>query len=574
MQGSVVRSWLLELAGRAFKANGQDLEHLKGWVADSGEGRWTVQEAIDQDVPAPVITLSLLTRFRSRQDDSYGAKVLAALRNEFGGHAVEDRVGRAMAHRRRARRQANRPRPRRRPTSPSRRSPRRGPRTRRGRCASCARRARASARRSAEAASRTSCARASASSACPTRAILVLFGATGDLAHRKVIPALYQLWRTNLLPHEFVLLAIGRRRVRRRRVPGRDPGVARGVQPRPAARRGGLAVVRRADPLPPPRLRRPGRVRRRSRPRLDELDEEHGHARQPAVLPRDPAVAVRRDRRPARPGRPRPRAPRRRLAPGRHREAVRPRPRVGAAAEPRGRQGLPRVAGLPHRPLPGQGDRPQPAGLPVRQRHLRAALEPALRRPRPDHGGRVDRHREPRRVLRGDRRRRATSSRTTCSSSSAWSRWSRRRRSRPTRCATRRSRSCGRSAHAPRPIRATEVVRGQYGPGWVAGEPVPGYREEPEVDPESETETFVAARLDDRRLALVRRPVLRADRQAPAQARDRDRDPVPGGAAPPVPGHRRRARRRTCSRSASSPTRGSCCGSGPRSRASGSTSGR
>jgi len=87
--GSVVRSWLLELATLAFKANGQDLEHLKGWVADSGEGRWTVQEAIDHDVPAPVITLSLLTRLRSRQDDSYGAKVLAALRNEFGGHEVK-----------------------------------------------------------------------------------------------------------------------------------------------------------------------------------------------------------------------------------------------------------------------------------------------------------------------------------------------------------------------------------------------------------------------------------------------------------------------------------------------------
>jgi 6-phosphogluconate dehydrogenase len=89
MQGSVVRSWLLELAGRAFRANGQDLANLKGFVADSGEGRWTVQEAIDHDVPAPVITLSLLTRFRSRQEDSYGAKVLAALRNEFGGHAVK-----------------------------------------------------------------------------------------------------------------------------------------------------------------------------------------------------------------------------------------------------------------------------------------------------------------------------------------------------------------------------------------------------------------------------------------------------------------------------------------------------
>jgi 6-phosphogluconate dehydrogenase len=87
--GSVVRSWLLELMTLAFRSNGPDLEHLKGWVADSGEGRWTVQEAIDRDVPAPVITLSLFTRFRSRQEDSYGAKVLAALRNEFGGHAVK-----------------------------------------------------------------------------------------------------------------------------------------------------------------------------------------------------------------------------------------------------------------------------------------------------------------------------------------------------------------------------------------------------------------------------------------------------------------------------------------------------
>jgi 6-phosphogluconate dehydrogenase len=87
--GSVVRSWLLELAVDAFKRNGEDLAELKGWVADSGEGRWTVQEAIDRDVPAPIITLALQTRFRSRQDDSYGAKVLAALRNEFGGHAVK-----------------------------------------------------------------------------------------------------------------------------------------------------------------------------------------------------------------------------------------------------------------------------------------------------------------------------------------------------------------------------------------------------------------------------------------------------------------------------------------------------
>jgi len=86
--GSVVRSWLNELAVSAFQRNAE-LSDIKGWVADSGEGRWTVQEAIDLDVPAPVITLSLQTRFRSRQTDSFGAKVIAALRNEFGGHAVQ-----------------------------------------------------------------------------------------------------------------------------------------------------------------------------------------------------------------------------------------------------------------------------------------------------------------------------------------------------------------------------------------------------------------------------------------------------------------------------------------------------
>ena len=86
--GSVVRSWLNELAASAF-ARDASLSGLKGWIADSGEGRWTVQEAIDTDTPAPVITLSLLMRFRSRQEDSFGGKVIAALRNEFGGHAVK-----------------------------------------------------------------------------------------------------------------------------------------------------------------------------------------------------------------------------------------------------------------------------------------------------------------------------------------------------------------------------------------------------------------------------------------------------------------------------------------------------
>ncbi len=86
--GSVVRSWLLDLAALAF-AEDPTLENIKGYVQDSGEGRWTVQAAIDEDVPAPVITLSLLQRFVSRQDESFSAKVIAALRNQFGGHAVK-----------------------------------------------------------------------------------------------------------------------------------------------------------------------------------------------------------------------------------------------------------------------------------------------------------------------------------------------------------------------------------------------------------------------------------------------------------------------------------------------------
>ena len=89
--GSVVRSWLLDLTARAL-AEDPELTDIRGWVSDSGEGRWTVFEAIDQDVPAPVITLALMRRFSSRQDESYAAKILAAMRNQFGGHAIK-RVG-------------------------------------------------------------------------------------------------------------------------------------------------------------------------------------------------------------------------------------------------------------------------------------------------------------------------------------------------------------------------------------------------------------------------------------------------------------------------------------------------
>jgi 6-phosphogluconate dehydrogenase len=91
-QGSVVRSWLLELAEDAFKKD-PSLSRIKGYVEDSGEGRWTILQAIEESVPAPVLALSLFQRFRSRETDSFSDKLIAALRNEFGGHGVRKEKG-------------------------------------------------------------------------------------------------------------------------------------------------------------------------------------------------------------------------------------------------------------------------------------------------------------------------------------------------------------------------------------------------------------------------------------------------------------------------------------------------
>jgi 6-phosphogluconate dehydrogenase len=88
-QGSVIRSWLCELAEKAFDEEGNDLADLVGHVADSGEGRWTIQDGIDLDVPTPVITASLFARFYSRGEGDFTHRVLAALRNQFGGHSVD-----------------------------------------------------------------------------------------------------------------------------------------------------------------------------------------------------------------------------------------------------------------------------------------------------------------------------------------------------------------------------------------------------------------------------------------------------------------------------------------------------
>jgi len=90
-QGSVVRSWLCELAARAFEQDGNRLEKIDGYTADSGEGRWTIEDAMARDVPTPVITASLYARFYSRANGDFTHRVLAALRNQFGGHAVKSR---------------------------------------------------------------------------------------------------------------------------------------------------------------------------------------------------------------------------------------------------------------------------------------------------------------------------------------------------------------------------------------------------------------------------------------------------------------------------------------------------
>jgi 6-phosphogluconate dehydrogenase len=94
--GSVVRSWLLDLTARALEANPR-MEGIAPFVADSGEGRWTVAEAIELDVPAPVISLALIQRLRSRDAESYADRLLAAMRNQFGGHAIKTESGEVVS---------------------------------------------------------------------------------------------------------------------------------------------------------------------------------------------------------------------------------------------------------------------------------------------------------------------------------------------------------------------------------------------------------------------------------------------------------------------------------------------
>ena len=153
------------------------------------------------------------------------------------------------------------------------------------------------------------------------------------------------------------------------------------------------------------------------------------------------------------------------LPPGRDREAVRARPgELARQLNDAGARGLRRAPDLPHRPLPGQGDGPEHPRVPLRERHLRAGLEPQLHRPRADHRGRVDRRRGPRPLLRGGRRAARHRAEPPAAGAVASWRWSRPRRSTPRRCATRRCKVLARRAGRMR--RTSDVVRGQYAAGY------------------------------------------------------------------------------------------------------------
>ena len=329
--GSVVRSWLLELLELALE-NDPDLAKVKGWVDDSGEGRWTVQAAIDENVPAPVITLSLMSRFVSRQPESFSAKVIAALRNRV----------------RRPRHQA---------------------------------RMTTSATQTATASRPTRCARASRSTASPDPCNVVFFGATGDLMKRMLMPA---MWNLRLQRHPAGelrhrrLLALDssddehfRAEMRKSVDEFSRTGPADGTA---------LERLREAPLVRLGQLRRRRRASHKLREQLEKNDRELGTGGNRLFYLSTPPSVFTLDRRPARQRRPRPARRQDRLVAHHHREAVRHRSRLGARAAGRSLQGLRREAGLPHRPLPGQRAGAGHHGAALRQRHLRADLEPPLRR--------------------------------------------------------------------------------------------------------------------------------------------------------------------------------------------------
>ena len=433
--------------------------------------------------PVPVITLALFARFASRQDESFAAKVNAALRNQFGGHAVQGR----------------------------------GPRADRGQLT-----ARASS---------NPLSRACGSAARPEPCALVIFGASGDLTQRKLMPALYALAVRHLLP-----AAVRDRRRRahrghRRRVPRADE--ARRSQQLRARRRSTGASGTSSPPgcTTSRATSRTTAARTTSRGSLDASStSEHGDARQPHLLPRR-ARRARSRRSSTTLGA----AARRRRAGSR---LIIEKPFGHDLASARelnsaDRRALRRERGLPHRPLPRQGDGAEHAGAALRQRHLRADLEPPVHRPRADHGRRVDRDRGPRRLLRAGGRDPRHLPEPPAAAARAHRDGAADRLHRRLGAQREGEGAAGRSTRPapevgrPRPVRARASSRASRCPATAR-------RTASRRD--STTETFVAAKLyvDNWRWADTPFYVRMGKRLA--APRDDDRDPVQARAAPAVRG--------------------------------------
>ncbi len=343
-QGSVVRSWLCELAARAFEADGNELQAIEGFTEDSGEGRWTIEDATAKDVPTPVITASLYERLSSRGNGDFAHRVLAALRNQFGGHAVEagTKAVTAVAVE---------------PENPLTAGLERLP-------------------------------------VAPTT--LVIFGATGDLARRKLLPALYNLAHDGALPERFHLVGVARREKENADYREDCEQAIRQFSRRTPDEEVLKRLLEHVKYVP------------------GTFDDERVYSKLEKVL----------DRFEERDGEPLNRAFYLSTAPS----------FFPVIVEALGKQGLDRhertdvrvviekpfgtsleearelnrrvlgsvrgAAGVPHRPLPGQGDGAEHDGVPLRQRHVRAAVEPQLHRPGADHRGGGHRDRHARRLLR------------------------------------------------------------------------------------------------------------------------------------------------------------------------------
>ena len=359
---------------------------------------------------------------------------------------------------------------------------------------------------------------------------LVIFGVTGDLSRKKVMPAIYDLASRGLLPPGFSPRRLRPPGLGRRGLRADRARLRQGARPHRVPR-GGLAAARRGLPV------RPGRLRRRRRlrpPPADHRGPRPGprHRRQPRVLPVDPAEVLPRRHRPA-PGA-RPRRPRRTDS---WRRVVVEKPfgsdlRSARDAQRHHPRGVPAGVGVPHRPLPRQGDGPEHPRDAVRQHDVRADLERQLRRPRADHDGRGHRHRRPRRLLRRHRRRPRRDPEPPAAADGADRDGGADLLRRATACGW-RSRRCSPRWCSPGGWTCTPPAA-QYTEGWAGGEKVLGYKQEQDIPQDSTTETYAAIRLDveTRRWAGV--PFYLRHRQAARPAGHRGGRGLQAGAAPAV----------------------------------------